>query len=274
MLNNLPYFYPENNFIALNKRKDILLLKTSLIFLGLVLGAAVSFGQTLRVAVAANAQFVCGALKNAFEKRYPIKIETIVSSSGKLTAQTEHGAPYDIFLSADMKYPQALYQAGNTLNRPQAYAYGKLVLWTLRPIDLKNELSVLKSGSIKTIAIANPASAPYGVAAVQAMKQAGIYGEIESKIVYGESIAQVNQYLLSGVADVAFTAKSVVLSPALKNEGKWIEVPDHFYQPVEQGVVILKHARENNLKAAQAFYQFLFSAQGKAIFESFGYKVK
>jgi molybdate transport system substrate-binding protein len=230
--------------------------------------------QTIRVAVAANAQFVTGALKEAFQKKNRADVQLVVSSSGKLTAQITHGAPYDIFLSADMKYPEHLYTAGYTLNKPETYAYGSLVLWVVKNVNLAEGLDMLKSGTIKTIAVANPATAPYGVAAIQALKKAGIYKAVKDKIVYGESIAQVNQYLLSGVADAAFTAKSVVKAPALAHKGRWIEPADTLYSPIRQGAVILKHARDNDLTDVKAFYEFLSSPEGKSIFESFGYRTR
>lgn len=235
---------------------------------------ALLYGQTLRIAVAADAQFVAAALKKSFEKTDPVSIEIIVGSSGKLTAQIEQGAPFDIFMSADMKYPDALYKAGNTMGSPRTYAFGKLVLWTIKKNNLNSGIQILNQPFIKTIAIANPATAPYGRAATEAMKKRGIFNSVENKIVYGESIAQVNQYLLSGAADIAFTGKSVVESPGLKNKGNWIEVPDDLYQPIAQGAVILKHARSSGLTTASAFYHFLFSNEGKAIFKSFGYRIK
>ena len=203
---------------------------------------------------------------------YPGALELIVSSSGKLTAQIEHGAPYDIFLSADMKYPKAVDAAGKALTRPKAYAYGKLVLWTLGPAKLTG-LEMLTAPSVKTIAVANPAIAPYGVAAIVTLKKAGIYEAVRRKLVFGESISQVNQFLLSGAADVAFTALSVVKSPDLAGKGKWIEINPGMYQPIEQGVVILKHANQSDLKRARAFYDFLYSPGGRAVFNYFGYKV-
>lgn len=230
--------------------------------------------QTIRVAVAADAQFVAQALKKSFEKKNHVNIEIIIGSSGKLTAQIEQGAPYDIFLSADMKYPETLYKNGNTIGKPRIYALGELVLWTIKKINMDNGFRFLKQPSIKTIAIANPAIAPYGVAAIESLTKAGIFNAVKSKIVYGESIAQVNQYLLSGVADVAFTAKSVVESPGLKNKGTWIELQQKGYHPIAQGVVILKHAKLNHFKAATDFYSFLFSPAGKTIFRSFGYHIK
>jgi len=260
------------NFIRM-KRYTALLI--SILVSGLFCTKTYSVcGQTIRVAVAANAQFVTQALKTSFEKKSRAKIELIVSSSGKLTAQITHGAPYDIFLSADMKYPENLYKAGYTLNKPQIYAYGSLVLWSLGDINMKEGPDVLKSSSVRTIAVANPATAPYGIAAIQVLKKSGIYDAVKDKIVYGESIAQVNQYLLTGVADIAFTAKSVVKAPRLAHKGNWIELVDTLYSPIRQGAVILKHAKDNNLQAVKDFYQFLSDPEGKSIFKSYGYSVK
>lgn len=233
-----------------------------------------SFSQTLRVAVAANAQFVAQALKTAFENQNTAKIELVVSSSGKLTAQIEHGAPYGLFLSADMSYPGTLYQKGFAFDKPVVYAWGKLVLWTLKPMDPGAGMGFIRHADIKTIAVANPATAPYGVATIEALKKTGIYRGVQDRIVYGESISQVNQYLLSGAADVAFTAKSVVEDPAMKNKGKWLEVNDSLYRPIAQGVVVLKSARGATLDAARRFYHFLFTPQAKTIFKAYGYLVK
>jgi molybdate transport system substrate-binding protein len=250
------------------------ILKVSLVIVLSFSNTFIAAGQTLRIAVAANAQFAAQALKNHFEEQHPVKIELIVSSSGKLTAQIMQGAPYDIFLSADIKYPERLYKKDKALNRPQVYAYGKLVLWTLVNMNRKNGLNILKNDSIETIAVANPETAPYGAASVQALKNVGIYGAVKSKIVLGESIAQVDQYILSGAAGIAFTAESVVKSPKLKHKGSWIEVPEEFYQPIKQGAVILQHAKSHNYQAAKAFYEFLFSKKGKSILKIFGYKIK
>jgi molybdate transport system substrate-binding protein len=109
---------------------------------------------------------------------------------------------------------------------------------------------------------------------IEALKNAGIYDAVKSKIVYGESIAQVNQYILTGDANIGFTAKSGVESPKLKHKGSWIEVPEGLYQPIKQGAVILRHAKKSNLKTAQAFYKFLFNKKGRRIFKVFGYKIK
>lgn len=229
--------------------------------------------KTLRVAVASNAQFVADSLAHVFEKKYAVNIELIIASSGKLTAQITHGAPYDLFLSADMKYPEFIYKKGIALTHPKVYAYGELVLWTTQNIDLSHHLSSLKNTKIKNIAVANPETAPYGEATLSALKKSNLYETIKNKIVYGESISQVNQYQLTGATNAAFTALSVVLSPTLRNQGKYFIINDSLYAPIKQGSVLLKHAKKNNLKMSKAFHKLLFSEKGKAIFRYFGYRV-
>ncbi|WP_345950360.1 molybdate ABC transporter substrate-binding protein [Mucilaginibacter sp. PAMB04274] len=226
--------------------------------------------QKLRIAVAANAQFVAGVLAKAFKQQTGIKAELIVGSSGKLTAQIEQRAPFDAFLSADMKYPQELFDKGFTTGKPKVYAYGALVVWSKQP--LKAGLASLKENEFRKVAIANPALAPYGEAAMQALKKLKLADDLQPKIVYGESVAQVNQYLLTGAVDAAFTAKSVVFEPAQKSIGAWTEVSNKLYRPIAQGVVIIKPAAGKNSKYAQAFYNFLFSAKAKQIFKQYGYR--
>lgn len=232
----------------------------------------VSFAQQLHIAVAANAQFVAVKLKDAFKNETGINAELTVSSSGKLTAQIEQGAPFNVFLSADMKYPEELYGKGLTTSKPEVYAYGTLVLWTLKNINLPKDLSILTSGDIQKIAVANPKLAPYGEAAIKVLTKQNLLQQVQPKIVYGESIAQVNQYLLSGAADVAFTAKSVVLDSVVNSKGKWIEVNSKWYDPIAQGVVVIKQTDAAQMSAANQFYQFIFSKKAKEIFKKYGYK--
>ncbi|GAB4026128.1 molybdate ABC transporter substrate-binding protein [Spirosoma gilvum] len=228
------------------------------------------FAQPLRVAVAANAQFVMEELKSAFQKKAGVTVETVVNSSGKLTTQIQQGAPYDVFLSADMEYPQTLYKAGLTTAVPVVYAYGSLVLWTTGDWPVSADLKVLSEPSVRHIAVANPATAPYGEAAIDFLKAKKLLDKVQAKIVYGESIAQVNQYILSGAAEVGFTAKSVVLDPSLTNRGHWVDLPQTGYVPIAQGVVILK--RTTQAKAAGQFITFLRSTEARRILQKFGYK--
>lgn len=226
--------------------------------------------QPLRVAVAANAQFVMEQLKTAFQKKTGIQVESIVNSSGKLTTQIQQGAPYDVFLSADMEYPQTLHKHGLTVAAPIVYAYGSLVLWTLTDLPLSADLKVLSDPAVRHVAMANPATAPYGEAAVSFLKSKKLLDQVQPKIVYGESIAQVNQYILSGAAEIGFTAKSVVLDPGLAKRGHWIDLPTTGYSPIAQGVVVLK--RTSLTKEARQFMEFLRSPAARRILQQFGYR--
>ena len=237
-----------------------------------LLVAFASFAQPLHIAVAANAQFVAVKLKEAFKNETGIDAELIVGPSGKLTAQIEQGAPFNVFLSADMKYPEELYNKGLTTAKPKVYAYGTLVLWTLKNVNLAKGLSILLNNDIQKVVIANPKLAPYGEAAIQVLTMQNLLSQIQQKIVYGESIGQVNQYLLSGAADAAFTAKSVVLDSAVNSNGKWIEVNQNWYNPIAQGVVVIKQSKVAQMNAANRFCQFLFSKKAKEILKNYGYK--
>ncbi|WP_344977211.1 molybdate ABC transporter substrate-binding protein [Compostibacter hankyongensis] len=245
------------------KRILILLLAT-----GLTVSVT---AQELRIAVAANAQFAARALVKAFREKTDAAATLIVSSSGKITAQVRQGAPFDLFLSADMQYPRMLSEEGYTLDTPRVYACGALVLWSLKERDISGGIGAAAGQDIARLAVANPKTAPYGVAALQAIRALRLYDRVKDKIVYGESISQVNQYLLSGAADLALTAKSVVMAPVMKGRGKWVEVDSRLYQPIDQGVVILRHAQGAGLEKAQAFYRFIFSPQGRAVFAAYGY---
>lgn len=227
--------------------------------------------QPLRVAVAANAQFVMEQLKTAFQKKTGVQIESIVNSSGKLTTQIQQGAPYDVFLSADMEYPQTLHKSGLTTASPVVYAYGSLVLWTAGDFPVDANLNVLSDPKVRHVAVANPATAPYGEAAIAYLKHRKMLGQVQPKIVYGESISQVNQYVLSGSAEVGFTAKSVVLDPNLTKRGHWVDLPQTGYSPIAQGVVVLK--RTTQTKAAGQFLTFLRSPDARRILQQFGYRV-
>lgn len=223
--------------------------------------------QAIVIATAANVQFAMDELIRAFSEESGTTCETVLGSSGKLTAQISEGAPFDVFVSADMKYPEELYKNGLTTGPPEIYAYGKLVLWTL-----SDSLPDLTDRRVKHIAIANPKTAPYGTAAVEALKNAGILERVQDKLVYGESISQTNQFIISKTADVGFTAKSVVLSPEINGQGRWEEIDEKAYTPIAQGAVIIQQ-REPLKKGAEAFYLFLFSEKAKQILQHYGYRV-
>ncbi len=229
---------------------------------------------TVTVAVAANFRFAMEELSQEFKKETGIDIKTVISSSGKLTAQIKNGAPFDVFLSANMKYPETLYREGHTTTKPKVYAYGSLVLWTLKDLDLSKGINALSDKKVQKIAIANPKNAPYGIAAINALNYYKIYKKIKPKLVYGESISQTNLYVASETADACLTAKSVVLSPKMKGKGKWIEIDKSAYKPIAQGIVITNHGVKNKDSASQKFYNFLFSHKAREILEKYGYIIE
>lgn len=230
-----------------------------------------SAAQNLRVATAANLQSVIGALRADFKKKTGITIEPIVGSSGKLVAQIKNSAPFDIFLSADMSFPEALYKAGLTTKKPVVYAYGNLIICSTQNIGFVNWQRVLLTPSIKKIVIANPDVAPYGVAAKEILQKEDILDNIKSKLVFGESIAQVNTYITTGVVDVGFTTQALINDPANKTKLYWKAIDPKTYTPIKQGMVIIKRAEKN--AEAIKFYRYLLSTDAKRIFEKYGYRI-
>lgn len=228
---------------------------------------------TITVATAANVQFAMKELIEIFEKDRKVEVKSVISSSGKLTAQIMEGAPYDVFVSADMKYPKTLLKQGAAQGEVKVYAYGILVAWSLNPLRLTETPEYLLAGQIHKIAIANPRIAPYGKQSLNYLNTYGVYEQVKPKLVYGESIAQTNQYIMTKAVDVGLTAKSVVLSPGLKGKGYWVELPDSSYNPIQQGVVITKNGQEHHPEQSLNFYTFLFSEEARQIFRKYGYKL-
>lgn len=250
-------------------KKEILVILAFLLALPLA-----AFAGEITVAAAANVQFTLEDLKAEFTRQTGISVKTVTGSSGKLTAQIENGAPFDVFLSADMKYPDKLYKDGLSSQAPKVYAYGVLVLWTMENLDLSKGVNVLSDAQIQKIALANPDLAPYGRAAVNTLRFYKLYEPLQKKLVLGESISQANQFITTGAVDIGFTAESIVLASNMKGQGQWIEIDPRSYEPIAQGVVVLKYASANNhSKAARAFYDFLFSSPARAILKKYGYKL-
>ncbi len=254
-------------------KKDIIRILFMFCFLAGFISAKSQ--KKVTVAVAANMQYAMNELKAKFEKETGIKVEVIIGSSGKFTQQIQEGAPFDVFISADTKYPQTLWQSKLTADTPKVYANGVLVLWTARN-DLKPEVSLqlLLMDNVKKIAIANPKTAPYGIAAEEALKHYNLYNTLQKKLVYGESITQTNQFIMSQSADIGFTAKSAVLSDEMRGQGSWVEVAHNAYSPIEQAAVMLKHGAETNKEASEKFYSYLYSSEAKKVYKKFGYIVK
>jgi len=245
-----------------------------LMLLALIL-STLAEAKKLTLALAANVSYAIEDIQKAFKQKHPdIKLRIILGSSGKLTAQIQNGAPYDIFMAANMKYPQSLYDSAKAVTQPIVYAQGALAMLSSKEQDFTQGLSLLLDSKIDKIAIANPKTAPYGKASVDAFKSVKIYESIKSKLIYAESISQTVSYTITA-ADIGLIAASSLYSNKMKKYQKnrhWIAVDTALYEPIKQGIVILKRAKEN--KEAKAFYDFILSDEAKVILKRYGYIVR
>ena len=226
----------------------------------------------MRVAAAADLNVALGALIARFGASHDVDVTVSYGSSGTFYAQLLNQAPFDLFLSADLQYPNELVARGLTL--PQTaftYAVGRLVVWApaASPLEIDRDgLQALTAASIAHVAIANPEHAPYGRAAVAAMQSAGVSDRLRPKLVFGENVAQAMQFAQSGAADAAIVALSLALAPNVKG-GRVFEIPPTTYPRMDQGGVILRWAADPD--AARALRGFLLSADGRAILERSGF---
>ena len=230
----------------------------------------------LTVAAAANLTSVAADLMAAFSSAHPdIDLDFVFGSSGALTTQIQNGAPFQVFMAADSSFPDRIVKAGLAAGDWKIYARGKLVLLSVRPRDFSSGLSLLTKAEVERFAIANPETAPYGKASVQALQKAGLWEVVKMKAVTAQNIAQAVQYTLTA-ADLGFVNKSALYTTDLaaytdKEGMNWIEVDDRTYEPLDQAFVVLKPAGTD--PAAAAFAAFLASASAKQIFLAAGYAV-
>jgi molybdate transport system substrate-binding protein len=228
-----------------------------LAFLALTLTLCAA-GEEITVAAAADLQFALKDVSTRFEQKTGHRVNLIFGSSGNFFSQIQNGAPFDIFFSADLDYPKRLEAAGlaepNTLYR---YATGKIVLWMRNDskLDLSNGLAVLLDPSINKIAIANPAHAPYGRAAMAALDHEKLSEKLKGKFVLGESVSQAAQFVESGSAEAGIIALSLAVAPAMKEKGRYVEIPASFYTPLQQGCIVLASSKMK--LTAHAFVDFL-----------------
>ena len=227
----------------------------------------------VRVAAAADLNAAFGDLITRFGGSHDVDVSVSYGSSGTFYAQLLNQAPFDMFLSADVAYPNQLAARGLTVPQSEfTYAIGRIVVWapSSSPLDVEREgLQALAQASVAHVAVANPEHAPYGRAAIAAMQSAGVYDRVKPKLVVGENIAQTLQFVQSGAADVGIVALSLALAPNVKGKGRMYQIPVSAYPRLEQGGVILKDAAD--LDAARAFRGFLLSADGQAILKQYGF---
>jgi len=231
-----------------------------------------SMAGTIQIAVAANVSYAIEDLKAAFSKDHPsTRVRVILGSSGKLTAQIKHGAPYGLFMSANMKYPEALFEEKLAAEKPVVYAEGSLALFSVKRNDFSKGLTLLKEKEVNKIAVSNPKTAPYGIAALEALKNAKLYDAIKPKLIFGESVSQTVSYAVTA-ADIGLIAKSSLYSRTMlqyKENEHWKEVDPKLYTPIKQGMVILNKGASS--PEVKAFYDFMLSEEAQKILRNFGY---
>ena len=226
-------------------------------------------GEVL-IAAAADLQYAMDSMVKVFSgKVRDVDIKPVYGSSGTFFQQISNDAPFDVFFSADLEYPEKLERMHKTLSPVKAYGTGQLVLWSNKTDPSLAGMNTLLSGAVTKIAIANPAHAPYGRRAEESLKYYKLYDKVRDKLVIGENISQTAQFVSSGAADIGLIALSLALSPRMQKAGKYWLIPEASHQPLKQGFVLLQHAKDND--GAQKFAAFVGTPEARSILQYFGF---
>jgi len=249
----------------------IRLITALLILMGLSLAAR---ADEVTAAAASDLSFAFKEIAAGFEKQTGHTLRLSTGSSGNFFAQIRVGAPFDVFFSADAEYPRTLEREGSA--QPGSlyiYAIGRIVIWAPRgSLNLKKDgMRALLDPTVRKIAIANPRHAPYGRAAVAALKHFGIYEQVESRLVFGENVSQAAQFVESGNAQAGVIAMSLASAPQMKDRGEHWLIPEEAHPKLEQAAVILRAARSP--MAARALFDYLRGPQGQAILKRYGFQI-
>ncbi len=244
-----------------------------LMMLGIALAsicASATAQDRITIAAAADLHGAMDKLVDAYRQGRPEQhIDVVYGASGQLATQIEQGAPFDLFFSADSDYPQQLVAHGSASAKPVLYATGHLVLWSAS-IDMKQvQIGDLVQPRFGRIAIANPQHAPYGKRAEQALRAAGIWDQLQSRLVFGENISQTAQFAQSGNAQVGIIAESLALAAA--DKGTYSPVPASLYQPLRQSFVITRHGTDSAL--AKDFAQYVQTPAARELLAHYGFSL-
>ncbi len=227
--------------------------------------------EEVLVAQAANFSKPMEEIARKFERATGHRVRISAGSTGKLYAQIQNGAPFDLFLAADQRRPRLLEEEGMTVPGSRfTYAVGRLTLWSRDPQRVTGDgAAVLRHGDFNHLAIANPKTAPFGGAAVQVMQRLGVEDILANKIVQGENIAQAFQFVFTGNAELGFLSLSQVLDPRVNGAGSRWDVPQDLYDPLKMDAVLLNRSERN--PAAMALLDYLKRGEAQAIMERYGY---
>lgn len=245
-------------------------MKTCLLVILTLLTASASVAQEITVAAASDLNYALKEIAHTYEAQTDAKVKLTFGSSGNFFTAIKNGAPYDVFFSADVDYPNQLEAAGLVeAGSLFEYAVGRLVLWAPdnSPLNVHEGMKLLANARVKKISIANPQHAPYGRAAVAAMKSAGVYDAAAPKLVLGENISQAAQFVETGNADVGLLALSLAKSPTM--HGNYEVVPANLYPEIRQGAVVLKSSRAK--EQAHRFLDFVKTKAAREILEKYGF---
>ncbi len=243
------------------------------VLLGVSSQPVAAANRELNVAAAADLSSALPALAAGYEKRSGVALKLSFGASGSLTQQIQNGAPFDVFFSADMDYPKQLIAEGKadgaTLYR---YAVGQLILWVpaSSPLDVEHKgVDVLLDPAVTKIAIANPQHAPYGRAAVAALKHFGLYEKVQPRLVLGENISQAAQFVESGNAQVGFVALAHALAPAMQGKGRYWKLPADAYPALDQGAVVISSSLRR--QDAASFLDYMKGAEARDVLKRYGF---
>jgi molybdate transport system substrate-binding protein len=229
--------------------------------------------EEVQVAVAANFTAPMQQIAVGFEKDTGHKVSPAFGATGKFYAQITNGAPFEVLLAADDETPVRLEKEGHAVAGTHfTYAIGKLILWSANPdrVDARGE--VLKTGNFRHLALANPKTAPYGTAAIEAMTRLGVLPALQARFVQGENISQVHQFIVTGNAELGFVALSQVIKDGRIASGSAWSVPANLHQPIRQDAVLL--GKGSDKPAATALLAYLKGDKARAIIQSFGYELR
>ncbi|MBK1736293.1 molybdate ABC transporter substrate-binding protein [Halorhodospira abdelmalekii] len=226
--------------------------------------------EPARIAAAADLRFAMDEILETYREAHPEReIEVVYGSSGRFRAQIENGAPFDLYFSADIEYPRLLKERGFAASEVIPYATGRIVLWSNTVDASELTLEDLARPEFRRIAIANPRHAPYGQRAEEALRAAGLWEELEPRLVFGENISHALRLVESGAAQIGVVALSLALNPRIADQQPYHLIDDALHQPLKQGFIITRRAADN--ETAGHFAEYMSEPSSREVMRTYGF---